>query len=317
MSKGFDGKLLIITPVYNDWKSFSKLLSKISSQYEKVDSDISILAINDASEDRRELDCNYDFFTSVSIVNLSVNLGHQRAIAVGFSLVDSSLFDFVIVMDSDGEDKVSDIPRLIDSFKASGGVVVAERGQRSEGIFFKLFYFLYKLIFKFLTGKKISFGNFSLLPVYAVERICLMTESWNNFPAALIKSKLPISYLKTQRGIRYFGESKMNFSSLILHGFSAISVFYDLVIIRSIMTFSVFLLLTVLSLSTVLSLRFIFDLYIFPGWATAISGFLVIIIIQILIFLLIMAFMFLSGRSKILPLPKNIYKQYIINIDKI
>ena len=62
MSKGFEGKLLIITPVYNDWKSFSKLLSKISSQYEKTDSDISILAINDASEDRREIDCNYYVF---------------------------------------------------------------------------------------------------------------------------------------------------------------------------------------------------------------------------------------------------------------
>ena len=156
-----------------------------------------------------------------------------------------------------------------------------------------------------------------MLPVKAVERISRMSESWNNFPAALIKSKLPISYLKTQRGVRYFGESKMSFSSLILHGFSAISVFYEFVIIRSIMTFSAILLLTILSLSIVLSLRFLFDLYIFPGWATAISGFLVIIIIQILIFLLIMAFMFLSGRSNILPLPKNIYEQYILSIDKI
>ena len=144
-----------------------------------------------------------------------------------------------------------------------------------------------------------------------------MSESWNNIPAALIKSKLPISYLKTQRGIRYFGKTKMNFSSLILHGFSAISVFYELVIIRSIMTFSFILMMTLMILSIVLGLRFGADLYVFPGWATAISGFLVIIIIQILIFLLIMEFMFLSGRSNILPLPKNIYKQYIIDIDKI
>ncbi|WPE17715.1 glycosyltransferase [Candidatus Thioglobus autotrophicus] len=317
MSKNVDGNLLIITPVYNDWKSFSTLLSRISRQYNNTKSNISVLAINDGSVDKCKIECDCEFFTSVNVVNLSVNIGHQRAIAIGLSLVDCSLYNFVIVMDCDGEDKVSDIPRLIDSFKSSGSIVVAHRSERSEGIFFKLFYSLYKLIFKFLTGHKISFGNFSLLPVKAVERISRMSESWNNFPAALIKSKLPISYLKTRRGVRYFGESKMNFSSLILHGFSAISVFYEFVIIRSIMTFSAILLLTVISLSIVLSLRFLFDLYIFPGWATAISGILIVIIIQILIFLFIMAFMFLSGRSNILPLPKNIYEQYVLSIDKI
>jgi len=308
-------KLLITTPVYNDWEAFRLLVEDLDSLI-AINYSVSILAINDGSIDNCTINFKYKSIVSIEVINLTTNMGHQRAISVGLSSIDTEQYDLVIVMDSDGEDKVTDISRLIESFKSSGDIVVAHRGKRSEGVFFKLFYFLYKAIFKLLTGYKMSFGNFSLIPAGMIDKITSMPESWNNFPASLIKSKLPISYVETKRGVRYFGYSKMNFSSLLLHGLSAISVFSEIVIIRSIMTLVVILTLAILSLSTMYSLNFFVNSYAFPESATTINWFLVLIITQILAFLFIITFIFLSKRSDILPPPKDNAEKFIHSIDK-
>ena len=65
-------------------------------------------------------------------------------------------------MDSDGEDKPSDIQRLLEQLKQDGlDVVVATRRSRVESLRFKLFYLVYKLLFRILVGRVFGFGNFN------------------------------------------------------------------------------------------------------------------------------------------------------------
>ncbi len=308
--------ILIVTPVYNDWESFKNLASDI----DKIiggSHDISILIVNDGSTIPHEMVGQYNNISTIDIINLIGNMGHQRAISVGLASVDTSFYDFVIVMDSDGEDKVSYIPEFIKLFNKTGGIVVAERTKRSESIIFRIFYYFYKTIFRILTGMSISFGNFSLIPANFISRIIALPESWNNYPSAILKSKLPISYLDTIRGERYSGESKMNFTSLLLHGFGSISVFSEFVLVRTLISFLVFFLCLILLLLFVLSLRFIFDLYIFPGWATAFSGFIAVMLFQVLIFLMITIFMYLGNRSNISFSLKSVFRQYIDSTENV
>jgi len=42
-----------------------------------------------------------------------------------------------------------------------------------------------------------------------------------------VGNKIPIYKVAISRGKRYFGKSKMNFNSLILHGLGAMSVFIE------------------------------------------------------------------------------------------
>ena len=42
-------KFIILLPVYNDWKSVSKLLNEIDFETKKWDAEVSIIIINDAS----------------------------------------------------------------------------------------------------------------------------------------------------------------------------------------------------------------------------------------------------------------------------
>ena len=96
---------------------------------------------------------------SIEVTNLTVNVGHQRAISVGLSSIVSDQYTSVIVMDCDGEDKVSDIKNLIEMSQKTNEIVVARRKSRSETTLFKVFYFFYKLIFRILTGRKINFSE--------------------------------------------------------------------------------------------------------------------------------------------------------------
>ena len=46
-------KFKILIPLYNDWKSVSKLLNKIDSQTNNWDAEVSIVIVNDASTEKR------------------------------------------------------------------------------------------------------------------------------------------------------------------------------------------------------------------------------------------------------------------------
>ena len=53
-------KFIILIPVYNDWKSVSKLLKEIDLQIVDWESEVSVVIINDAStEVRSDMDLNF------------------------------------------------------------------------------------------------------------------------------------------------------------------------------------------------------------------------------------------------------------------
>ena len=53
-------KFIILIPLYNDWKSVSKLLNEIDVQINNWEAEVSIFLVNDAStEERSSLDSNY------------------------------------------------------------------------------------------------------------------------------------------------------------------------------------------------------------------------------------------------------------------
>lgn len=169
------------------------------------------------------------------ILRLALNLGHQRAIAVGLCAVaDRTQFDAVLVMHSDGEDRPADIAALLEASRQHPDhVVLARRAKRSESPAFRFWYLIYKLIFHTLSGQVISFGNYSVVPMSAVQRLVHMPELWNNLAACILRSRLPCTTVPTARGVRYSGRSTMNLVSLVVHGLSVMSVYSDVIFVRA------------------------------------------------------------------------------------
>ena len=229
-------KISILIPVYNDWESLKKLISQINENL-KVFNDISFdcLIVNDASTIQIPEIRRPSKFDSLEILNMKENRGHARCNAFGIRYIfKNKKFDNLILMDGDGEDRPVEIKSLIEKLKENPSKsVVAKRVKRSEGIFFQLLYQVHKLLTFFFTGKKINFGNYSILTREDVENLHSKASLWSSFSGSVKKHIYNLNEIDSIRGSRYFGPSKMSILKLVIHSLSIIAVFKFQVFLRS------------------------------------------------------------------------------------
>ncbi len=294
--------IAIVTPVLDDWDSFSALVAEISGRFTGSGFAFHICAVDDGSALPFDLPGivlpRGSCVAAIEIIRLAVNLGHQRAIAVGLcAIADSSEADAVVVMDCDGEDRPADIAALLAaSARHPRHVVFAGRAKRSKSRGFRFGYGAYKLLFRAFTGQAISFGNFCVMPMTAVRRLVHMPELWNNLAASVMRSRLSYMTVPTARGSRSAGGSRMNFVSLIAHGLSAMSVYADKIFIRMLLAAGVVAGLAGLGIVGVIAIRIATDLAM-PGWATTAVGDLLIILMQTVVIVIAASLTVLAGRS--------------------
>ncbi|MEO1661650.1 MAG: glycosyltransferase [Pseudomonadota bacterium] len=309
------GDLFIVTPVLNDWDSFQQLVREIDALPALQGRNVSILAVDDGSigievEDVAALPgCVQD----LNVLRLKANQGHQRAIAIGLSYIyEHAAPEQVIVMDSDGEDRPQDIEALLKAHEeAPQKIVVAKRRQRSESFVFKAFYQVYKFMFATLTGRTISFGNFSLVPGNRLSNVIFNTGIWNNYAATLLKSRVPIIVTPTDRGKRFFGASSMSLTSLIVHGISAIAVFSDIAIGRMITLLTLTAGIISIAIFGTAIMRFLGAEYFVPGYATYVILFLINLLAVSLFTGFMMILLLLAGRDRAATVPSDIADKLI------
>lgn len=276
--------LVIVTPVYEDTESFYQLVQKIESIYQDQ---ATLVAVEDGS-----LHDLIDVKQCPSIVSLLVlrlkrNVGHQKAIAIGLSYLEDKLLDTtkVVVMDSDGEDRPETINELTKSLEQDNvDIAVSVRKSRVESFKFKLFYQVYRLIFRLLTGHSIRFGNFMALKLSAMKRLLTYTELQTHLAGTVILSKCRINSVLIDRGPRYAGQSKMNFAGLVLHGLRALMIFADFVLVRLGLASLIFIgVITIVIMATI----FLKSIGMAtPGWFSIALGMLTLLLIQIAAFVL-------------------------------
>jgi polyisoprenyl-phosphate glycosyltransferase len=271
-------KVVVVTPIYEDVESARLLFRDLRERI----SDLRIVAVDDGSVYHPvESEVLDSLKIKGAVIKLRRNLGHQGAIAVGLCYVHAVMrdYDCVIVMDSDGEDTPESIHELLQGFLDSeADVRVAERKKRKESFKFILLYWVYKFLFRVLTGKIIYFGNFMVLKPRSVARLSAMNEIWIHLAASVMASKLRIERRKIDRGVRYVGGSKMGFLNLVLHGFKGVMVFSEQVLIRmggaslmvGLASAAVILVAIVLKMIDAAS----------PGWLSTVIGSTVVIFLQ-------------------------------------
>ena len=247
-------KIKILIPVYNDWQSVSKLIDEINKLSIDPEFEISIIIVNDASNhDRQNEDKNLENIHSIKILNMKKNQGHARCIATGLKYIyEKEDFDFVIPMDGDGEDRPAELGAIIN--EASGHpnkVITANRIKRSDGFLFRFCYLIHKYLTFIFAGQSIKFGNFACLPKSVAAQMIKEPATWSSFSGSLSKIATSRLSVKSIRGSRYFGPSKMSFLGLIKHSLSIIAVFRTTVLIRAIIFLAVYLFFVLQHISVV------------------------------------------------------------------
>jgi hypothetical protein len=229
-------KILILIPVFNDWDSLKKLIEEINQNIKDFKHiNFECLIINDASTINRPKLIKPNHLKSFEILNMKKNKGHARCNAFGIRHVyQNKQFDYLILMDGDGEDRPNEINTLLNTINKEPHIsVVAKRVKRSEGPFFQFLYQTHKLITFIFTGKKINFGNYSILTKRDVEKIYSEASLWSSFSGTIKKSIKELNEINSFRGLRYFGPSQMSLFKLLIHSFSIIAVFKYQVFLRS------------------------------------------------------------------------------------
>ncbi len=229
-------KIIILLPVYNDWESLLKVLDETNSVIKDIQRyEFECIVVNDSSTIKKPEIIKPKNFKSLKIINMKENRGHARCNAFGLRYINSNEeYDYVIVMDSDGEDRPIEIKDLINKINEKPeNSVVAKRVKRAEGLIFQMLYQIHKLITFIFTGRKVNFGNYSCLTKRDIKILSDKASLWSSFSGSIKKNLINLNETDSIRGLRYFGPSKMSLFNLIIHSFSIIAVFKYTVFLRS------------------------------------------------------------------------------------
>ena len=310
-------KVVILCPLFNDGESLNRLLIELGKTFSHLkEYNFTVLVVNDGSTQSLHISSVKSF--TLQVLNLQRNIGHQKALAIGLAYIKDNInCDTVLIMDADGEDRPEDaLQLLLASEKKTSEVLFAHRGSRKEDVLFKLFYQFYKISFRLLTGHRISFGNFMLLPKASLDKIVYYSEIWNHLAGGILKSGLVYSIVHTHKGERYAGRSKMNFSKLLLLGLGAISVFMEIITGR-LLIFSFMLIgISILIILALLAIK-VFTQLAIPGWTSGVISSMLIVLLQSFMLSLVTMFLYFASESQRKFVPAHHYKDYMSSVETI
>lgn len=310
-------KIVILCPLYNDAESFNTLLAALHQKLGHLpDQHFTILIVNDGSTE--PLVIRQETAFGLTILNLHRNIGHQKALAVGLAYIKDHIdCEKILIMDTDGEDRPEDALELLYAADVQPAhVIFARRLSRQDSPGFRFFYQLYKLSFRLLTGRKISFGNFMLLPRPALEKVVYYSEIWNHLAGGILKSGLPFTSVETHRGKRYAGHSKMSFNRLLIHGLGAIGVFMEVIASRLLLFSFCLIGFSLLVILTLVGIR-IFTDWAIPGWTSTVISSMLIVLLQSFLLSLFTLFLYFSSESQRKFVPAHHYRDYTGEVETI
>ena len=314
-------KVIFVIPAFNDWDSLKILSDKIKEVSTKEKwTNVELLIVNDGSTQELNSTTANPFSLKSTILNLIVNQGNQIAITVGLSYINDNNFDYdyIIIMDADGEDKPEDAIRLINISKKNEmkKVVFASRAKRNEGYIYIFFYNVYKGLFRILTGNNINLGHFSCISKNLLKKILSIPGIWTHFVAAIIKSKLQFTTIECDKGKRIKGFTNQNINMLVFHGLASMSVYMREIILRLLLISIFIMFIDLIGIGLVFYFK-IFTTFIPQGWATTTTmGLTIIFVLFFLTSYLSLLSLLNKNLSPKLPYNKA-YKEIILNVEKL
>src|SRR5712691_9312477 len=201
--------LWLITPVYQDVESFLRLrertLEIISSHLILRLTPLRFVAVDDTGGFDPEMQ-RLRALRDVTVVEPPFNLGHQRAIVYGIRTMTPEIADtdVVVTLDSDGEDRPEDLPRLLAPILEEPAdlrrVVLALRTGRRETPVFKAMYLSFKVLFRLLTGLSVRTGNYAAYRGWFARHAILHPYFDLCYSSTLVSLNLPVTYVPCERG---------------------------------------------------------------------------------------------------------------------
>jgi dolichol-phosphate mannosyltransferase len=220
--------ITVVAPIYNEDENIDEFIMRVKTNLESITSDYKILLVDDGSEDMSWNKIREACEQSSKVVGLklSKNFGHHYAITAGIHACNS---EWVIVMDSDLQDRPEVIPALYRKALEGFDVVFVSRANRQENFFYLILQRIFYIGLRALSGLKLDYkqANFSIIS-------CEVKKAYMNFPeksrfyGSTIKwLGFKTSSIEANHGRRHSGKTAYSFRKRIKLALDIILAFSD------------------------------------------------------------------------------------------
>jgi polyisoprenyl-phosphate glycosyltransferase len=212
----FQPYISIVSPVYKAEKIIHELVKRIDDSVSKITDNYEIILVEDSSPDN-----SWSIIEAIASENkrvkgfkLSRNFGQHYAITCG---LDHAKGDWIVVMDCDLQDQPEEINKLYQKAKEGFDIVLAQRVNRQDRFYKKLFSKVFYRTLGYLTGSKMdeSIANFGIYNQKVVNSIKLMRESIRYFPTMIKWVGYRQIAIPIEHAERVEGKSSYNYKRLL------------------------------------------------------------------------------------------------------
>ena len=218
----------VVAPILNEETLISEFIKRVTVQLNKINSDYEVIIIDDGSTDNSWSQIQIAAKDDQKIVGikLSKNFGHHYAITAG---LHNSKGEWVVVMDSDLQDRPEVIPELLDKAQEGFDVVFVSRQQRPESFVYKLGQRLFYASLRFLSG--IDFdskqANFSIINRKVVEAFKKFPENARFYGSTIKWLGFSRASINAAHGLRFSGRPSYTIKKRITLALDIILSFSD------------------------------------------------------------------------------------------
>ncbi|MGV6857716.1 MAG: glycosyltransferase family 2 protein [bacterium] len=220
-------ELCIVIPMYNESEVLGTLFQRLESILQPLSLECEVLLVDDGSTDNTWLEINHYQPRAFDLhcIELSRNFGKEAALTSGLQNVNA---DAVIILDADCQDPPELIPDMLEAWRNGAEVVnMKRRTRQGEGWLKRKSASLYYRILDALSDTHIpaNVGDFRLLSRRVVDEINRLSERNRYMKGILAWPGFNQITLEYDREPRTEGNSKWNYSQLLLLAISGITAF--------------------------------------------------------------------------------------------
>jgi len=217
-------RISVVAPVFNEIRAtLNEFVRRVSAAVEPITGDYEIILVDDGSHNEA-----WEVISSLGAVNprirgirLARNFGQHVAITAGLDQADG---DWVVVMDSDLQDRPEVIPELYAKAQEGFNVVFVNRAQRPESRFYRFLAMFFYRILNLLSGGEYNRvqGNFSIVSANAVHAFRQLREPTRFYGGLLRWVGFNQASITAVHGVRFAGQPGYNFIKRLKLSFALI-----------------------------------------------------------------------------------------------
>ena len=221
-------EISVVSPVYRSQSLVKPFVERVVAVLNELKVSYEIILVDDGSPDlswqQIEHVCKQD--ERVKGILLSRNFGQHYAITAG---LDAAKGNWIVVMDSDLQDRPEEIKALYQKAGEGFEVVMCRRNMRTDGWLKKTGSRLFYRFLSFITGKKIdhTIANFGIYHKNVIDTLVSMRESIRNFPMMVLWVGFNTTTINVQHGTRDEGKSGYNLKKLLKLGLDTVLSYSD------------------------------------------------------------------------------------------